>query len=170
MRAGTAAGAWWRQRPEGQCCTDEALMQAIHTSTIYRQAKCGNLALLDLITVPARYCRVEINYLDRRGSFINYFNRRDTRRGTFNNSLLAKWPNLGCFQVVLCGRGTILMSEPRRGTRVVFFNNPVFKLTRQYRAGTVVASQASVTRNVIRFRTLPKANFRHSRSRSDSWK
>ena len=55
-----------------------------------------------------------------------------------NNSLLAKWPNLACFQVVLCGRGTILMSEPRRGIRAVFFYNPVFKSTRQYRAGTVM--------------------------------
>ena len=31
MGMGTALGAWWRQRPDGHRCIDEALMQAIHT-------------------------------------------------------------------------------------------------------------------------------------------
>ena len=107
------------------CHCVSRLMQLV----IRQQCLCSLLS-----TVPARYCRVETNYLDRRSSFYYYFDQR----GTFNNSLLAKWPNLGCFQVVLRGHGTIFISEPRRGTRAVFFNNLVFKLTRQYRAGTVL--------------------------------
>ncbi len=39
MRAGTAAGAWWRQRPERHRCTDEALMQAIRTSMAITASK-----------------------------------------------------------------------------------------------------------------------------------
>ena len=35
------------------------------------------------------------------------------------------------------------MSDPRRGTRAVFFDSPVFKLTQQYRAGTLYEGDPS---------------------------
>ena len=78
MRAGTAAGAWWRQRPEGHRCTDEALMQAIHTSTIHRQAKRAHSAIVRItILLVHRWKRVAEPYPKREGEYIISSPRRD---------------------------------------------------------------------------------------------
>ncbi len=54
VRAGTAAGAWWRERPERHRCTDDALMQAIHTSMAITASKVCTVRIADvLITAPS---------------------------------------------------------------------------------------------------------------------
>ena len=73
MCAGTAAGAWWRQRPEGHyCCTNEALMQAIDTSTTYRQAKRVHGAIVRIMILHIdRWKRVRSRIVSRTGRGIH---------------------------------------------------------------------------------------------------
>ncbi len=67
-------------------------------------------------TGPDAFCRVEFNCFDR----------RDTRRGRFNNFLWPKLTNFCLIQLVLWGRGTSKNFEPRvTDTRAVAPDNPV---------------------------------------------
>ena len=68
------------------------------------------------------YCCVKNNYLDRRGRFIDYFDRRDTRRGTFDNPLNGP---IGVVFRSFWLDAVNLVSKLQRGTRAVSLNYPV---------------------------------------------